>query len=217
MENTRENFRILMSATSDFKKKAPSFLTGLGVSRAPLCTQSAALSGFSTCLSTPVFKKCLCFQCGHGDRVSPEKLLLHQCPETWRVACSILEDVKRSFVVCVKVAPSCPTNKAERELLYSPPLCWDAATNTFPSLCNYFLVRYIVLWRCARTSCLCILKSLLCRRELCSRVCEDTFRICLRNFDYDVDFLCYTSREFDKLSKMITIVREAVRKGILIT
>jgi len=36
------------------------------------------------------------------------------------------------------------------------------------------------------------------------------------NFDYDADFLCYTPREFDKLSKMITIVREAVRKGILI-
>lgn len=32
--------------------------------------------------------------------------------------------------------------------------------------------------------------------------------------DYDVDFLCYTPKEFDKLSKMITIVREAVKKGI---
>ena len=37
------------------------------------------------------------------------------------------------------------------------------------------------------------------------------------NFEYDVDFLCYAPKEFDKLSKMITIVREAVRNGILIS
>jgi len=35
--------------------------------------------------------------------------------------------------------------------------------------------------------------------------------------DSDVDFLCYTPEEFKKLSKMITIVREAVKKGILIS
>ena len=29
-----------------------------------------------------------------------------------------------------------------------------------------------------------------------------------------VDFLCYTPEEFNKLKKQITIVREAVRKGI---
>lgn len=29
-----------------------------------------------------------------------------------------------------------------------------------------------------------------------------------------VDFLCYTPSEFDKLSKMLTIVREAVKEGI---
>ena len=34
--------------------------------------------------------------------------------------------------------------------------------------------------------------------------------------DYDVDFLCYTQKEFSKLSKMITIVRQAVKEGILI-
>ncbi len=33
---------------------------------------------------------------------------------------------------------------------------------------------------------------------------------------YDVDFLCYTPEEFRKLSKMITIAREAARKGIVI-
>ena len=32
--------------------------------------------------------------------------------------------------------------------------------------------------------------------------------------EYDVDFLCYTPIEFERLSKRITIVREAVRKGI---
>ncbi len=32
--------------------------------------------------------------------------------------------------------------------------------------------------------------------------------------DLPVDFLCYTPEEFKKLSKMITIVREAKRKGI---
>ena len=34
--------------------------------------------------------------------------------------------------------------------------------------------------------------------------------------NYDVDFLCYTLKEFEKLSKMITIVREAVNKGVVI-
>ena len=34
------------------------------------------------------------------------------------------------------------------------------------------------------------------------------------NLDYPVDFLCYTPKEFKKLSKMITIVREAVKEGI---
>jgi len=34
--------------------------------------------------------------------------------------------------------------------------------------------------------------------------------------DYPVDFLCYTPEEFDKLKKQITIVREAVKKGIKI-
>ena len=32
--------------------------------------------------------------------------------------------------------------------------------------------------------------------------------------NYPVDFLCYTPHEFNKLKKMITIVREAVKKGI---
>ena len=34
------------------------------------------------------------------------------------------------------------------------------------------------------------------------------------NFDYPVDFLCYTPEEFNKLKKQITIVREAVENGI---
>ena len=34
------------------------------------------------------------------------------------------------------------------------------------------------------------------------------------NLDYPVDFLCYTPEEFEKMSKMITIVREAVKKGL---
>ncbi|MBI4148517.1 nucleotidyltransferase domain-containing protein [Candidatus Woesearchaeota archaeon] len=34
------------------------------------------------------------------------------------------------------------------------------------------------------------------------------------NLDYPVDFLCYTPEEFKKLSKMITIVRQAVREGV---
>lgn len=34
------------------------------------------------------------------------------------------------------------------------------------------------------------------------------------NVDYPVDFLCYTPKEFNKLKKQITIVREAVRDGI---
>lgn len=32
--------------------------------------------------------------------------------------------------------------------------------------------------------------------------------------DYPVDFLCYTPKEFNKLKKQVTIVREAVREGI---
>jgi len=32
--------------------------------------------------------------------------------------------------------------------------------------------------------------------------------------EYDVDFLCYTRKEFKKKSKMITTAREAVRTGI---
>ena len=34
------------------------------------------------------------------------------------------------------------------------------------------------------------------------------------NMDYPVDFLCYTPKEFNKLKKQVTIVREAVREGI---
>lgn len=34
--------------------------------------------------------------------------------------------------------------------------------------------------------------------------------------DYPVDFLCYTQDEYKKLSKMITIVREANKNGIVI-
>ena len=33
---------------------------------------------------------------------------------------------------------------------------------------------------------------------------------------YPVDFLCYTPEEFKKLSKQITIVRDAVKEGIVI-
>jgi len=36
------------------------------------------------------------------------------------------------------------------------------------------------------------------------------------NLDYPVDFLCYTPEEFEKESKRITIVREAVKGGIVI-
>ena len=36
------------------------------------------------------------------------------------------------------------------------------------------------------------------------------------DIDYPVDFLCYTPEEFKKLSRQITIVRDAVRKGIVI-
>ena len=47
----------------------------------------------------------------------------------------------------------------------------------------------------------------------------DFFRRGARMYDYwdlryPVDFLCYTPEEFKKLSKMITIVREAVKTGI---
>ncbi len=36
------------------------------------------------------------------------------------------------------------------------------------------------------------------------------------DLDYAVDFLCYTPEEFDNLSKKITIVREGLKKGIVI-
>lgn len=36
------------------------------------------------------------------------------------------------------------------------------------------------------------------------------------NLDYPVDFLCYTPEEFNRLKKQITIVREAVKEGIII-
>ena len=36
------------------------------------------------------------------------------------------------------------------------------------------------------------------------------------NSDYAVDFLCYTPDEFDRLSKMMTIVREALKTGLVI-
>ena len=36
------------------------------------------------------------------------------------------------------------------------------------------------------------------------------------DLNYPVDFLCYTPKEFNKLKKQITIVREAVKEGILI-
>ena len=34
------------------------------------------------------------------------------------------------------------------------------------------------------------------------------------NLKYPVDFLCYTPKEFNKLKKQITLVREAVNEGI---
>ena len=34
--------------------------------------------------------------------------------------------------------------------------------------------------------------------------------------DYPVDFLCYTPEEFNKLKNRITIVREAMKRGIII-
>ena len=34
------------------------------------------------------------------------------------------------------------------------------------------------------------------------------------NYDYEVDFICLTPEEFNKLKKKVTIVREAVREGI---
>lgn len=35
-------------------------------------------------------------------------------------------------------------------------------------------------------------------------------------YKYPIDFLCYTPKEFKRLSKRITIVREAVKEGIII-
>ena len=34
------------------------------------------------------------------------------------------------------------------------------------------------------------------------------------DYDYPVDFLCYTPEEFNKLKKRITIVREAIKTGV---
>lgn len=34
------------------------------------------------------------------------------------------------------------------------------------------------------------------------------------NYNYPVDFLCYTPEEFNKLKKQITIVRTAIEEGI---
>ena len=34
------------------------------------------------------------------------------------------------------------------------------------------------------------------------------------NLDYPVDFLCYTDEEFDRLKERMTVVKEAVKKGI---
>lgn len=36
------------------------------------------------------------------------------------------------------------------------------------------------------------------------------------NLNYPVDFLCYTPAEFNRLKKQVTIVREAVKEGIVI-
>jgi len=34
------------------------------------------------------------------------------------------------------------------------------------------------------------------------------------DLDYPVDFLCYTPDEFNRLKKQVTVVREAVEKGV---
>jgi len=34
------------------------------------------------------------------------------------------------------------------------------------------------------------------------------------SLDYPVDFLCYTPKEFNELSKQITIVQQAAKKGV---
>lgn len=49
----------------------------------------------------------------------------------------------------------------------------------------------------------------------------DFFQRGAKMYDYwtlglPVDFLCYTPEEFEKLSKEITIVREAIKEGIVI-
>lgn len=36
------------------------------------------------------------------------------------------------------------------------------------------------------------------------------------DLNYPVDFLCYTPEEFEKKRKQVTIVREAVKEGIVI-
>jgi hypothetical protein len=36
------------------------------------------------------------------------------------------------------------------------------------------------------------------------------------NIDYPVDFMCFTPSEFNKRKNMITIVREALREGVVI-
>jgi len=35
--------------------------------------------------------------------------------------------------------------------------------------------------------------------------------------DYPVDFLCYTTEEFNKLKNKISIVKEAIKKGIIVS
>ena len=50
---------------------------------------------------------------------------------------------------------------------------------------------------------------------------EDTLRRAIGfykywNLDYPVDFLCYTPEEFDKLKNQVTILREAVKTGVII-
>ena len=36
------------------------------------------------------------------------------------------------------------------------------------------------------------------------------------NYDYPVDFICYTPEEFNRLKKKISIVREALSRGIVV-
>ena len=34
--------------------------------------------------------------------------------------------------------------------------------------------------------------------------------------DYPVDFICYTPKEFEKLKKQVSIVREAIKNGVVV-